>query len=163
VKQRCYNYEALSAKEAIVSESDARADTSALVCIVADDISIRESLSSLLRSAGLSLEIFSSTEEFLTNAHLEALGCLIVDVQPGITDLGLQQELFRHEIEIATIFLTGYDDIPIALGAAKRGAVECLTKPLDDDYLLETVWSAVRRYRQPAPGRLVPSSVESVA
>jgi FixJ family two-component response regulator len=126
-----------------VSKSEAPADNRALVCIVADDIAIRESLSSLLRSVGLNLEIFSSIEEFLTNAHLEALGCLIVDVEPGITDLGLQQELFRREIEILTIFLTGYDDIPIAVGPAKLDAVECLTKPVDDDYLLETVWNGL--------------------
>jgi FixJ family two-component response regulator len=129
-----------------VSESDAPAGTHALVCIVADDISIRESLSSLFRSAGLNVEIFPSAEEFLTNAHFEALGCVIVDVLlPGITGLDLQQGLAAREIEVPIIFLFGYDDNPIAFGA-KPGAVECLTKPLADDYLLETVWSATRSY-----------------
>jgi len=123
-----------------------------LVCVVADHISIRESLSSLFRSAGLHVEIFSSAEEFLSNAQLEALRCLIIDIQlPGITGLGLQQELVRREIRIPTIFLTGYDEIPVAVGAAKRGAVECLSKPLDDDYLLEIVWGAVRSYLNRRP------------
>ena len=118
-----------------------------LVCIVADHISIRESLSSLFRSAGLSVEIFLSIEEFLTNAQFEAPRCLVVDAQlPTITGLGLQQELAVHEIKIPTIFLTGYDDTPIAAGAATLGAVEFLTKPFDDDCLLETVWSAIRSY-----------------
>jgi FixJ family two-component response regulator len=124
-----------------------------LVCIVADDISIRESLSSLLRSAGLNVEIFSSAEEFLSSAHFEALGCLIVDVQPGVAGLDLQQELVRRQIKIPTIFLTGYDDSSSEVGAAKPGAVECFTKPLDDEYLLETVWSAIRSYISGRPVR----------
>jgi FixJ family two-component response regulator len=137
-----------------VSETEVPADNRPLVCIVDDDISIRESLSSLFRSVGLNVEIFPSAEEFLTNAQFEALGCLIVDVQlPGITGLALLQELAAREIEVATIFLTGYDDIPIAVGAAKPGAVECLAKPLDDAYLLETVWSAIRSYISRRPIR----------
>ena len=135
-----------------MNQSDALVHTCALVCIVADDIAIRESLSSLLRSTGLNLETFSSTQEFFSNAHWEALGCLIVDLPLGLTGLGLRQELFRREIEILTIFLTGDDDIPIPVGARKRDAVECLTKPLDVGYLLETVWSAIRSIGSRLPG-----------
>jgi FixJ family two-component response regulator len=118
-----------------------------LVCVVAEDLSIREGLSSFFRSAGLNVEIFPSAEEFLTTAQFKAVRCLIVDVQLAeISVVDLQQQLATREIEIPTIFLTGYEDIRIAVGEAKFGAVEVLTKPLDGDYLLETVWSAIRSY-----------------
>ena len=127
-----------------MSGSDLTNDNRPLVCIVDDDSSIQESLSSLFRSAGLSVETFPSAEVFLTKARMEDLRCLILDVRlPGITGLDLQQELVRREIKVPIIFLTGYGDIPIAVRAAKAGAVEFLTKPLDDEYLLQTVRSAI--------------------
>ncbi|MBV8274477.1 MAG: sigma-54-dependent Fis family transcriptional regulator [Verrucomicrobia bacterium] len=122
-------------------------DNRPLVCVVDDELSIRESLSSLLRSAGLNVETFSSAEEFLTNARFEALSCLLVDVQlPGITGLDLQQKLLISEIKVPIIFLTGHGDVPIAVRAVKARAVEFLTKPFDDEYLLETTRSAIARY-----------------
>jgi DNA-binding NtrC family response regulator len=141
-----------------VSESHLANDNRPLVCVVDDELSIRESLSSLLRSAGLKVETFSSAEDFLTNARFEALSCLVVDVQlPGITGLDLQQKLVTTEIKIPVIFLTGHGDIPIAVRAVKAGAVEFLTKPFDDEYLLETIRSAIARYTisRQAPGRNV--------
>jgi DNA-binding NtrC family response regulator len=130
-----------------VSSSDLPNDNRPLVCIVDDDLSIRESLSSLFRSAGLKVETFPSAEEFLSNARFEALRCLILDVQlSGINGLDLQQKLVTQEIKIPIIFLSGYGDIPLAVRAVKAGAVEFLTKPLDDEFLLETVRAAVARY-----------------
>jgi DNA-binding NtrC family response regulator len=130
-----------------VSSSDLPNDNRPLVCIVDDDLSIQESLSSLFRSAGLKVEIFPSAEEFLSNAQFEALKCLILDVQlSGINGLDLQQKLVTREIKIPIIFLSGHGDIPIAVRAVKTGAVEFLTKPLDDEFLLETVRTAVARY-----------------
>jgi DNA-binding NtrC family response regulator len=126
---------------------DPSKENSPLVCLIDDDLSVRESLSNLLRSAGLNVETFSSAEEFLVGARFEALGCLLVDVQlPGITGLDLQQRLLSSEIKIPIIFLTGHGDIPIAVRAVKAGALEFLTKPFDDEYLLETIRSAIARY-----------------
>jgi DNA-binding NtrC family response regulator len=117
-----------------------------LVCVIDDDLSIRESLSSLLRSAGLKVQTFISAQEFLTNPPMQAPGCLILDVQlPGITGLDLQQELVTKDIQIPIIFLTGHGDIPTSVRAVKAGALEFLTKPFDDEYLLEAVRSAVAR------------------
>ena len=135
---------------------DASKENSPLVCLIDDDLSVRESLSNLLRSAGLNIETFSSAEEFLAGARLEALGCLLVDVQlPGITGLDLQQKLLTSEIKIPIIFLTGHGDIPVAVRAVKAGALEFLTKPFDDEYLLETIRSAIARY---AVSRQTPES-----
>jgi DNA-binding NtrC family response regulator len=126
---------------------DLSKDNSPLVCLIDDDLSVRESLSNLFRSAGLNVETFPSAEEFLAGARFEALGCLLVDVQlPGITGLDLQQKLLTREIKIPIIFLTGHGDIPIAVRAVKAGALEFLTKPFDDEYLLESVRSAIARY-----------------
>ena len=130
-----------------MSGSNLPNDNRPLVCVVDDELSIRESLSSLLRSAGLNVQTFPSAEEFLSNARFEALRCLMLDVQlPGITGLDLQQKLVTREIKIPIIFLTGHGDIPMSVRAVKAGAVEFLTKPFDDEYLLEAVRSAVARY-----------------
>ena len=116
---------------------DPSKENSPLVCLIDDDLSVRESLSNLLRSAGLNIETFSSAEEFLASARLEALACLLVDVQlPGITGLDLQQRLLSSEIKIPIIFLTGHGDIPVAVRAVKAGALEFLTKPFDNTVFL---------------------------
>jgi DNA-binding NtrC family response regulator len=117
-----------------------------LVCVIDDESSIRESLSSLLRSAGLKVQAFSSAQEFLASAPLEALSCLVLDVRlPGISGLDLQQELASKDIQIPIIFLTGHGDIPMSVRAIKAGAMEFLTKPFDDEYLLEAIGSAIAR------------------
>jgi DNA-binding NtrC family response regulator len=115
-----------------------------LVCVIDDDLSIRESLSSLLRSAGLRVQTFTSAQEFLTDPPIQAPGCLILDVQlPGVTGLDLQQELVTKDIQIPIIFLTGHGDIPTSVRAVKAGALEFLTKPFDEEYLLEAIRSAI--------------------
>lgn len=115
-----------------------------LVCVVDDDVSIRESLSSLLRSAGLKVQTFTSAQEFLSNPPRQVPGCLVLDVQlPGITGLDLQQELVTKHLQIPIIFLTGHGDIPTSVRAVKAGALEFLTKPFDEEYLLEAIRSAI--------------------
>jgi DNA-binding NtrC family response regulator len=117
-----------------------------LVCVIDDELSIRESLSSLLRSAGLNVQTFSSAQKFLTSAPLEALSCLVLDVRlPGISGLDLQRELASKDVQIPIIFLTGHGDIPTSVQAIKAGAMEFLTKPFDHEYLLEAVRSAIAR------------------
>ena len=92
-----------------------------LVCVIDDEPSIRDSLSNLLRSAGLNVQAFASAKEFLTSQPLEGLSCLVLDVQlPGISGLDLQQELGMDDAQIPIIFMTGYGDIPIARAVHQR-------------------------------------------
>src|SRR6476659_9571497 len=111
-----------------------------LVFIVDDDRHTRESLSNLIRSAGLSAQTFSSAQEFLAAERPKVPSCLVLDVQlPGLSGLDLQQELAKGNVQIPIIFLTGHGDIPMTVRAMKAGALEFLTKPFDDEDLLEAI------------------------
>ena len=116
------------------------------VYVVDDDDSVREALSSLIRSAGLSVRTFASASESLGGLKKERPGCLVLDIQlPDINGFELQQRLATDDIQIPIIFLTGHGDIPMSVRAIKAGAVEFLTKPFDDEYLLETIRTAIAR------------------
>ena len=117
-----------------------------LVCVIDDELPIREGLSNLLRSAGLKVQAFSSAQEFLTSRPSEAPRCLVLDVQmPGISGLDLQRELGGSESRVPIIFITGYGDIPMSVRAMKAGAFEFLTKPCRDADLLSAVNQAIER------------------
>jgi DNA-binding NtrC family response regulator len=119
-----------------------------LVCIIDDDLSVRESLSDLLESVGLKAQAFASADEFLTRSSLEVPGCLVLDVQlPGISGLDLQQQLRSGDTQIPIVFMTGYGDIPTSVRAMKAGAIEFLTKPCRDQDLLSAVNQAIERGR----------------
>src|SRR5580692_12336421 len=116
------------------------------VYVVDDDVSVREALSSLIRSAGLTVRTFASASELLGSLEEEQPGCLLLDIQlPDINGFELQQRLATDNIQIPIIFLTGHGDIPMSVRAIKAGAVEFLTKPFDDEYLLETIRTAIAR------------------
>jgi DNA-binding NtrC family response regulator len=120
-----------------------------LVCVIDDESSIRQSLSNLLRSAGLKVQAFASAQEFLSSWPREAPICLVLDIQlPGISGLDLQRELASGDAQIPIIFLTGHGDIPITVRAMKAGAIEFLTKPFRDEDLLSAVDQAINRGRQ---------------
>jgi DNA-binding NtrC family response regulator len=125
----------------------------ALVFIVDDDTSVRESLKNLIRSAGLSVQTFSSAQEFLASQRPQVPSCLVLDVQlPGLSGLDLQQELAKGGIQIPIIFITGHGDIPMSVRAMKAGALEFLTKPVNDEDLLDALQQAIardHRSRQP--------------
>jgi DNA-binding NtrC family response regulator len=128
------------------------------VCVIDDETSIRESLSNLLRSAGLKVQAFASAQEFLTNWPREAPKCLVLDIQlPGISGLDLQQELAGGDAQIPIIFMTGYADIPMTVRAMKAGAIEFLTKPFRDGDLLSAVDQAIKRGEQTGPSRNMPA------
>jgi DNA-binding NtrC family response regulator len=128
------------------------------VFVVDDDRFIRESLSNLLRSAGLNVQTFASAQAFLTSARPEAPSCLVLDVHlPGLSGLDLQQELAKVQCQIPIIFITGHGDIPMTVRAMKAGALEFLTKPCRDDDLLHAVAQAIHRGRQLAPGTQPPA------
>lgn len=116
----------------------------ALVCVVDDDASVRESVKGLLRAEGLRVETYSSAGEFLARANPEPPGCLVLDVElPGLSGLELQRELFRTQAGIPIVFLTGHGDIPMSVRAIKAGAYEFLTKPFDPEELLDAVQEGV--------------------
>ncbi len=124
----------------------------AVVFIVDDDESVRESLGSLIRSAGLRVETFASAQEFLAGARSKTVGavgapsCLVLDVHlPGLSGLDLQKRMAELNIEIPIIFITGRGDIPTTVRAMKAGAVEFLTKPFRDHDLLEAIGQAIER------------------
>jgi DNA-binding NtrC family response regulator len=119
-------------------------DAVSQVYVVDDDLSVREALGSLIRSAGLGVRTFASAQEMLASLRKELPRCLVLDIQlPDINGFELQQELATREIQIPIIFLTGHGDIPMSVRAIKAGAVEFLTKPFDDEYLLEAIRSAI--------------------
>jgi DNA-binding NtrC family response regulator len=114
--------------------------TGALVYVVDDDACARDGVADLIRSAGLMARTFASAEEFLTAARLELPGCVVLDVKlPGVSGLDVQQELAKSSVQVPIIFLTGYGDIPMTVRAVKAGAVNVLTKPFDDEELLNAV------------------------
>jgi len=115
-------------------------DTGALVYVVDDDPSAREGLAGLIRSAGLKAKTFASAQEFLATPRPEAPSCLVLDVNlPGLSGLDLQQELAKSGDPIPIIFLTGHGDIPMSVRAVKAGAFDFLTKPFDDEDLLNAI------------------------
>src|SRR6266542_2096591 len=117
-----------------------------LIYVVDDDASVREALGSLIRSVGLRVEAFASAQEFLTHPQADAPSCLVLDVQlPGLSGLDLQQELAKADIQIPIIFLTGHGDIPMSVGAIKAGALEFLTKPFNDEDLLDAIQQGIAR------------------
>src|ERR1044072_7747032 len=122
-----------------------------LVYVVDDDASVREALSSLIRSVGLRVEVFASAQEFLAHPQSDAPSCLVLDVQlPGLSGLDLQQELAKADIQIPIIFLTGQCDIPMSVRAIKAGALEFSTKPFNDEDLLDAIQQGIARNQRPS-------------
>ena len=120
----------------------------AVVFVIDDDESIRESLNSLIRSVGLKVETFASAQEFLQSKRPDVPACLILDVRmPGLSGLDLQRELTEASIHLPIIFITGHGDIPMSVRAMKAGAVEFLTKPFRDQDLLDAIQQALDRDR----------------
>ena len=118
----------------------------ALIYVVDDDVSVRNGLNNLLRSAGFTVQTFSSAREFLASARPDLPSCLLLDVQlPGLSGLDLQQELAKGGIQIPIIFITGHGDIPMSVRAMKAGALEFLTKPVNDEDLLDAIQQAIAR------------------
>jgi FixJ family two-component response regulator len=123
-------------------------DPAPIVFVVDDDPSIRDALTSLIRSVGLGVETFGSAQAFLRHPRPDASGCLVLDVRlPGLSGLDLQRELAAAEMTMPIIFITGHGDIPMTVQAMKAGAVEFLTKPFRDQDLLDAIAQAIDRDR----------------
>jgi FixJ family two-component response regulator len=118
-----------------------------IVFVVDDDISVRESLELLIRSAGWQPETFASARAFLSRSRALSPHCLVLDVAlPDLNGLDLQK-LVADRVEMPIIFITGYGDVPMTVRAMKAGAVEFLTKPFSDDALLSAIRHALERSR----------------
>lgn len=123
-------------------------DNRAVVFVVDDDPSMRRSLESLLRSVGNDVRLFASAQDFMQSERPDVPGCLVLDVRlPGMSGLTFQQELAKAGIPLPVIFITGYGDVPMTVRAMKAGAAEFLTKPFDDQLLLDAIHAAIERDR----------------
>lgn len=117
-----------------------------VVFVVDDDISVRESLELLIRCAGWQPETFESAQDFLSRPRIPVPSCLVLDVSlPGLNGLDLQERVAAERPEMPIIFITGYGDVPMTVRAMKAGAVEFLTKPFNDEVLLNAVRHAINR------------------
>jgi FixJ family two-component response regulator len=123
-------------------------DATPIVFVVDDDVSVRESLDSLIRCEGWQPETFASAQEFLDYPRVLIPNCLVLDVSlPGLNGLGLQRLVAGKRTDMPIIFITGHGDVPMTVQAMKAGAVEFLTKPFDDDVLLTAIRAALERSR----------------
>ena len=117
-----------------------------LVFVVDDDASVRKSLGRLIKTAGYEAEAFASVGEFLARRPYDGPCCLVLDVRmPGLTGLDLQEALRAAGQRLSIVFITGYRDVPVSVKAMKGGAVDFLTKPVDETVLLAAIRQAVAR------------------
>ena len=121
-------------------------ESKSIVFVVDDDESVREMVSSLLRSVGLQVRTFGSAAEVFGARRPDAPCCLVLDVRlPGMSGLDFQIKLAEANISIPIIFMTGHADVPMSVKAMKGGAIEFLTKPFRDQELLDAVQVALKR------------------
>jgi FixJ family two-component response regulator len=123
-------------------------DVTPIVFVVDDDVSVRESLESLIGCEGWQPETFASAQEFLVYPRVHIPNCLVLDVSlPGLNGLDLQRLVAGERTAMPIIFITGYGDVPMTVQAMKAGAVEFLTKPFNDGVLLTAIRAALERSR----------------
>ncbi|MEA2543032.1 MAG: hypothetical protein QOH35_4398, partial [Acidobacteriaceae bacterium] len=116
------------------------------VFVVDDDPSVRTSLANLLATEDYAVEIFPNAAEYLARVPHPGSACLVLDVQlPALDGLALQQQLLEQGRMEQIVFITGHGDLPMGIGAMKRGAVDFLSKPFRDDELLTAVAQALTR------------------
>ncbi len=117
-----------------------------LVCVVDDDQSMRRGLRRLFKSVGYAAEMFASAEDYLAREIFVGPICLVLDLRmPGLNGLGLQEALETRGACEQIVFITGHGDVPTATRAMKKGAVDFLTKPFDDEELILAVKRALER------------------
>jgi FixJ family two-component response regulator len=120
--------------------------SNSVVLVIDDDASLRDALSSLIRSAGLNVRTYANATEFLAAGRTEMPACLVLDVRlPDLSGLELQRELARTGDSLPIIFITGHGDIAMSVRAMKAGAIEFLTKPFSDQDLIDAIHEALQR------------------
>jgi FixJ family two-component response regulator len=119
-----------------------------IVFVLDDDYRVRESLSSLLLSAGLRVETFGSAAEYLEFEKPDLPACLVLDLElPGMTGLELQGEIAGGDAP-PIVFVTGHGDVPSSVRAMKAGAIEFLLKPFDNQQLMQAIYGAIAQDRE---------------
>ena len=119
------------------------------VFVIDDDASMRRALDSLLRSVGLEVCLYASAQEFMGSVRPDVPGCIVLDVRlPGMSGLTCQQELAKAGIALPVIFISGHGDVPMTVRAMKAGASDFLTKPFDEQALLDAVEKAIQTDRE---------------
>jgi FixJ family two-component response regulator len=119
---------------------------SQIVAIIDDNELVRTALEGLMKSVDISALAFGNAEEFLVSGRTHDIACLIVDIRlPGMSGLELQSKLNAERNRIPTIFITAHGDDQVRAHALRAGAVEFLTKPFDDETLLQSVRVALER------------------
>ncbi len=117
----------------------------ATVYIVDDDQAIRHAMELLMRSVGLEHEIYHSGDDFLSQYSTDQAGCLVLDIRmPGLGGLELQQKLLDLDSTLPIIFITGHGDVPMAVEAMQKGAVDFIQKPFRDQELLDRIREALK-------------------
>jgi FixJ family two-component response regulator len=133
-----------------------------IVYVIDDDEVMREALSSLFRSIGLQVQVFSSAPELLQGNLAATASCLVLDIRlPGVSGLEFQAELVKAGIHIPIIFMTGHGDIPMSVKAMKAGAVDFLEKPFRHQEMLDAVGLAIERDRKRREGEKALSELRS--
>jgi FixJ family two-component response regulator len=118
------------------------------VFVIDDDANVRAAIAGLLKFEGLKCETFGTADEFLRNPPPDGPACLVLDMRlPGMNGLEVQRELADAEVRIPIIFITAHGDIPMTVKAMKSGAVEFLTKPFNDQDLLDAIHAALEHDR----------------
>ncbi len=119
------------------------------IAVVDDDDDIRQSLGSLFRSVGVTVELFSCAHELLASCDIDRMGCLILDVRmPWMSGLMLQDELVARGIDVPIIFLSGHADLPTVVSAMKNGAYDFFLKPFSNQALVDAVQRALEQARK---------------
>jgi FixJ family two-component response regulator len=119
------------------------------IFIIDDDVSVLKSLTRLLRSFEFYVEAYESSEKFLERENYSGTGCIILDVRmPGLSGMELQDELIKVGCNLPIVFITGHGDVPMSVKAMKKGAVDFLTKPFDDEDLLNALNKAIENDRK---------------
>lgn len=114
------------------------------VHVVDDDAAVRHALRWLLEGEGLVVKTYASAEEFLAKFSNDRAGCAVVDLRmPGMSGLDLQETLARRHVRLPLVFVTAHGDVPLAVTAMRRGAVDFVEKPFTDEHLVEAVRRAL--------------------
>ena len=132
------------------------------VYIVDDDQAIRHAMELLMRSVGLDYEIFHSGDDFLTDHTNDRAGCLVLDIRmPGLGGLELQEKLNDMGSTLPIIFITGHGDVPMAVEAMQKGAVDFIQKPFRDQELLDRIGEALKADQELRSAREEKAEVQS--
>jgi FixJ family two-component response regulator len=116
----------------------------ATVFVVDDDEPVRDAIAFMLETVDVKCETFANAKEFLDSYDVSRRGCLVLDIRmPGMSGLELQVYLDDHDVDVPIIFITGHGDIPMAVEAMKRGAVDFIRKPFRDQELIDRIHEAL--------------------